>query len=146
MKLAYLVLTVLVVTGCSTTPKDNYENLYLRSEFTWWEAKPEFKFNRIEDSTDKQITAKIEADGNPYHIKVADDAWSKDKNCGYKYKKDREMVLNKWLELECNYDFNKLNTTPIQKPFELKPVSTGEYKFKLRMTTKGPSHIKVTRQ
>jgi hypothetical protein len=145
MKLLVFIVMILVLSGCSSTPKDKYSDLYLRSEFTWWEAKPEFKFKTIKDSIDKSVTAKIEADGNSYHIKVADNQWSQDKNCGYKNPEDRVIELNKWIELECSYDFDKLSSTPIQKPLEIKPSKTSFYTFTLKMTVNGPSHIKVER-
>lgn len=145
MKVLFLIAVTLVLTSCSSTSKDKYSDLYLRSEFTWWEAKPEFKFKTIKDSTDKSVMAKIEADGSAYHIKVADNQWSQDKNCGYKHSKDRVIALDKWIELECSYDFEKLNSTPIQKPLELKPIETSFYTFTLKMTVNGPSHIKVNR-
>ena len=145
MKVLLFVILTLVITACSSTSKDKYSDLYLRSEFTWWEAKPEFRFETIKDSTDKSVTTKIVADGSAYHIKVADSQWSKDKNCGYKNSKDRAITLNKWIELECTYDFEKLNSTPIQQPLQLNPKNTGVYTFTLKMSINGPSHIKVER-
>lgn len=145
MKIIISMVFIIMLTSCSSTPKDNYSDLYLRSEFTWWETRPAFKFKTIKDSIDKSVTTKIEADGNAYHIKIADSQWSQDKNCGYKNKEDRVVVLNKWIELECSYDFEKLNSTPIQKPLELKPIETSFYTFTLKMTVNGPSHIKVNR-
>lgn len=145
MKIILLLIIVTVLAACSSTPKDMYSDLYLRSEFTWWEAKPEFMFKTIEESTGKIVTTKIEADGNPYHIKVADMQWSKYKNCGYKNSEDRIVVLDKWIELDCTYDFEALNSTPIQKPLKLKPSQTGIYTFILKMTTTGPSHIKINK-
>ncbi|MDU0112213.1 hypothetical protein RT723_04210 [Psychrosphaera aquimarina] len=145
MKNMVLLILVSILMACSSKPKDMYSDLYLRSEFTWWEAKSEYKFKPIADTTNKIVTTKIEADGNPYHIKVADKQWSKNKNCGYKKIEDRKVVLGKWLELDCTYDFEKLNSTPIQKPLELKPKETGYYTFILKMSTTGPSHIQINK-
>lgn len=128
--------------------QDNSSDMYLRSEFTWWEAKPEFKFSRVKNSTNKAIKAKIQADGSAYHIKIADKTWSKYRNCGYKNNVDRIIKLDKWLELECTYDFEKLNTTPIQKPFSLKPKKTGFYTFTLKMNqgkVQIPTHVMVNK-
>jgi hypothetical protein len=147
MKILSMLVLVILLTSCkSMYQQDKYSDLYLRSEFTWWEAKPEFKFVAIKDSTNKVVRTKIEADGSAYHIKVADKIWSKYKNCGYKNNADRIIKLDKWLELECTYDFDKLNTTPIQKPFQIKPTKDAFYTFTLKMTTTGPSHIKISKE
>lgn len=146
MRVVLYGITLLLLLGCQSSPKDMYADMYLRSEFTWWEARPEFKFKTIQESTNKQVTAKIEADGNPYHLKIADRAWSQNKNCGYNNVKDKVVTLDSWIELSCTYNFEKLNATPIQKPFEFKPTVSGTYKFSLKMTLQGPSHLMISKQ
>jgi hypothetical protein len=149
MKILVVLASVILLSSCkSIFQQDNASDMYLRSEFTWWEAKPEFKFSPIKDSTNKIIKTKIQADGNAYHIKIADKTWSKYRNCGYKNNADRIIKLDKWLELECTYDFEKLNTTPIQKPFSLKPNKTQVYTFTLKMTegkVQIPTHVMVSK-
>lgn len=146
MKVIIGLLIFFLLTACASKPSDNYSDLYLRSEFTYWEAQKRFKFSSSNPDAilaNKVLIADVVADGNPYHLKVADKLWSKDKNCGFKLNGSSKLILNQWLELECHYDYNLLKTTPVVNPIKFEPRVSGKYKFELKMSTNGPVALRV---
>lgn len=147
MKVLFMLIASLITTACSIMPKkDKPTDLYLRADFTYWEAKPEFKFKRNKDTGIQFLTADIKYDGNPYLLLVADKNWSENNNCGYKTGFTTELKPIEWTPLSCSYDYVKQSITPIQKPFKFDPKTSGRFLFELKsdVNTNVISHIRVS--
>lgn len=75
-----------LISGCSTTfveqilDKD-YESLYLRGVFTWWEADENYRLELVEGNLYKS-SVKLIADGQPYDFKFADKNYTPGYDCG----------------------------------------------------------------
>ena len=76
--------SVLAVTGCATTggERDYSESLYLRGQFAWWDALPEYKVKKV-DSGLYRTEVELKADGQPYEFKFGDANWSSGTHGGY---------------------------------------------------------------
>lgn len=136
----------LILVACAQPKKAEIpvSELYLRADFTYWEARPAYKFKLNKERGVKFLTSFIKYDGQPYQIVIADRAWSADKNCGFAKRSDRELRYNEWIPLECNYDIEKNSVTPIQKPFKFLPKGSGKYLFELQLNGIGqPTHIRI---
>lgn len=137
----------MILAACSSTNNGD-PNLYLRSEFTYWEAKEEYQFKQA-SSRNKDVESyfvvesEIVADGNPYHLKIADKSWSKNNNCGYRSVESKDVILGEWIELQCDYDFEKEYMTPIQRPLDFLPKDTGKYRFTLRINQDAKRYLRV---
>lgn len=119
--------------------------MYLRADFTYWEARTDYKFKLNVERGVEFLTPFIKYDGQPYQFVVADRGWSADKNCGFQNKSDRALKYNQWVALDCNYDAEKNSVTPIQKPFEFLPKGSGKYLFELKLNDANqPTHIRVS--
>ncbi|NVK23788.1 MAG: hypothetical protein HWE10_02565 [Gammaproteobacteria bacterium] len=144
--LALLLFNVLVLSACvSKIEKLEMDEYYLRSQFTFWEAQDAFKFRYNEEQDILYLKAKVQADGNPYHLIVADRAWTASNNCGYRNPKDKVLHFNQWLLLECNYDHELNATTPIQTPIEFEPKTTGEFLFEVSLLNGKPDQLRVSK-
>ncbi len=150
MRLFIIFTTVFLLVACTIPSMPRAENkkespLFLKGEFTYWQALPEFAFKTNEEKGIKFLITDIKYDGNPYQIVIADRAWSADKNCGYTKPKLRTVVLNNWLELDCDYDNENDAVTPIQKPLEFDLKYSGRYLFELKLNEQGnPTHLRVS--
>ena len=77
------------VGGCSTTFIDdlipetevNYQEMYVRGVFTWWEADENYRLVQVNDKV-FAANAKLIADGQPYDFKFADANWTPGTSCG----------------------------------------------------------------
>ncbi len=147
MKIIYSLLLSLLISGCAQ-PKFKKEadvDLYLRADFTYWEANPAYKFKASQQAGISFAMADIIYDGNPYKFVIADKAWSENKNCGYLDSSNRQIIYNQWVELDCSYNADKNAVTPIQRPFELLPQGSGKYLFELKSNEQGaPTHLRVS--
>ena len=141
-----LIAIALTLSACaSTSKKDSDKTLYLRADFTYWEAREEFKFKLNEESQIKYLTANIKYDGNPYSLLIADKGWGENSNCGFtevKYQKIKQAV---WIPLNCNYDKEKNQATPILKPFKFNPKRNGKFQFEIKLDEqRTPTHLRVS--
>lgn len=146
MRYLFVLLMSLTLVACAQPKisKPQEPDLYLRGDFTYWEARPAFKFKMNEERGVKFLTSFIKYDGQPYKFLIADRAWSADKNCGFAKRSDRELRYNEWIELQCVYDKEKDSITPIQKPFKFLPRGNGKYLFELKLNDSGqPTHLRV---
>lgn len=143
LKLLPLISSIMLL-GAGCTVKQNFieDDWYLRSEFTFWEAKDNYKFRLTNKDHDSYpniktyvLVTEILADGNPYHIKIADKEWSYDKNCGYESPTQTSLGLDTWLALNCSYDFKNDYITPIKTPIKFKPLKTAKYQFLFEINT-----------
>jgi len=146
-KLLASILLVLLISACASKKEKEMEieDFYLRSQFTYWEAQEAFKFKYNEEKNILFLIAKIQADGNPYHLVVADKSWSQDSNCGYRDNKNKTLGFNNWLLLDCVYDQEKHATTPIQRPIEFLPRESGRYLFEVTLLNGKPDQLRVSK-
>jgi hypothetical protein len=122
---ALLVLTCIVtLSACSSrsardlisfTPDKNYQDMYLRGIFSWWEATEQFKLQRIDDYT-YSLTIELIADGQPYDFKVADGSWTPEFNCGFEYAPE-QIELNDDVELVCEETSQNIQFVPAETGF-----------------------------
>ena len=113
-----------VLGGCASTidlpfQKLNYDSLYLRGVFTWWEADENYKVERVNDELYK-ASVKLIADGQPYDFKFADESWSPGLACGPMIERDSVLSTEERLEANCNNP--KAN-------FKFTPSETGIFDF-----------------
>ncbi len=142
-KICCLLVLPILLAGCMTTPKEQATGMYLRSEFTWWEARPNFEFIKLENGR-VMMDANIVPDGKPYHLKIADKSWSADKNCGPGKHTNITVELGVWLDLNCHYDAKNDQVTPLKGAFIFKPPQPANYQFEIKQTNGLPSQLKVT--
>ena len=137
IRLLISVLLVGAISGCATNIMEpfgtskSYDELYLRGVFTWWEADPKYKLQKVADSR-YSTTIKLIADGQPYDFKFADASWTPGMNCGYLDKvNDQVIILNSTVNSTCD-------TT--DENFKFVPTETGVYEFSIDFyDTKAPS-------
>ncbi|WP_417501721.1 hypothetical protein [Marinobacter sp.] len=115
MKLSTLALaTLMAATGCATTggERDYSDSLYLRGQFAWWDALPEYKVKKI-DSGLYRTQVELKADGQPYEFKFGDANWSSGTNCGYlSEEEDKVVKLDKPVNTNCSAVFENFRFTP----------------------------------
>ena len=107
MKMQTLMTTtlaaVLLMQGCATTgdgKRDLSESMYLRGQFAWWDALPEYKVKKVEADL-YRATAELKADGQPYEFKFGDASWSTGTNCGYLTEEDKIIKIGKKSKANC---------------------------------------------
>ena len=126
-KISFVSVAILAVllSGCATNVIDNfikeknYDELYLRGVFSWWEADEKYKL--IEQANSVYSTSiELIADGQPYDFKFADSNWTPGMNCGYASEKDKVIVVGVAVSANCE-------TT--DENFRFTPTETGTYQF-----------------
>lgn len=132
-KLRLLVLAAAIsLSGCatnvnireyfpvvSTTPSINYEALYLRGIFNWWEAEPAYLVVSGDDGF--YVDVKLIADGQPYDFRFADSNYTSELNCGADTP-DTPLAQGQKRDLVCVSGSHNLQFIPSE---------TGTYRFKL---------------
>lgn len=120
-----LLVALLALTGCASTggesggKRDLSESLYLRGQFAWWDALPEYKVKKVGEDL-YRTEAELKADGQPYEFKFGDSMWSAGTNCGYLSEEDKDIELNKPAKANCSAVFEN---------FRFTPPETGTYAF-----------------
>ncbi|RMF16531.1 MAG: hypothetical protein D6758_07750, partial [Gammaproteobacteria bacterium] len=69
-----LLAAVLFISGCATTgsgKRDLSEIMYLRGQFAWWDALPEYKLQKAGNDV-YMARVELKADGQPYEFKFGD--------------------------------------------------------------------------
>ncbi len=97
MKKLFSILTLcLALSACSSSgsfkipeimpdsPRIQFENMFLRGVFNWWEADPSYQFKRT--NTGWVVDVELIADGQPYDFRLSDANWTPSQSCGGKYK------------------------------------------------------------
>lgn len=134
MNLKSLITTtlaaLLLLQGCASTggKRDLSESLYLRGQFAWWDALPEYKVKKVEADL-YRATAELKADGQPYEFKFGDASWSTGTNCGYLTEEDKIIEVGKKAKANCSAVFEN---------FKFTPKETGEYAFFLDVSGENP--------
>ena len=55
-------------------PRIQFENMFLRGVFNWWEADPSYKFKR--SNSGWTVDVELIADGQPYDFRLSDAKWT----------------------------------------------------------------------
>ena len=121
-----VVASLFLVGGCASTfelplQQVNYDKLYLRGVFTWWEADENYRVQKVSDDVYK-ASAKLIADGQPYDFKFADVDWSPGLACGPATGNEQSMDIGLGNVEEANCDNPKAN-------FKFTPDETGIFDF-----------------
>jgi hypothetical protein len=143
MKLTIVAFSLVALSACSTRSarelisfesNKNYQDMYLRGVFNWWEATDQFKFNRVSPDL-YTITIELIADGHPYDFKVADASWTSEFNCGLQYSARR-------IEL---YDPVELICEQASQNIQFVPSDTGLFTFELDISEQIEPKLTITR-
>lgn len=134
----------LLIGGCSTTFIDdlipeseiNYQEMYVRGVFTWWEADPNYRLTEIGNKL-FSANAKLIADGQPYDFKFADENWTPGLSCGSVEGKEN-VSLNLDSKVLANCDNPQGN-------FKFTPDETGTYGFVIDFNEPNQPVVYVTR-
>ena len=114
-----------LLSGCATNVTDsiineqNFEGLYLRGVFSWWEADEKYKLVEVSDQV-YSTSIELIADGQPYDFKFADANWTPGMNCGYASVSDKVIVVG---------DFVRSNCESTDENFRFTPTETGTFQF-----------------
>ena len=116
----------LFVGGCASTlelplQKVNYDNMFLRGVFTWWEADDNYKVEKVADDLYK-ASARLIADGQPYDFKFADADWTPGLACGPVSDEGQSVDIKEGKKETANCDNPKAN-------FKFTPDETGIFNF-----------------
>lgn len=116
-----LAVCCLMLTACSsqgfrsvlplpeTAPAIEFENLYLRGIFNWWEARETHKFKA--GSQGWYVELELIADGQPYDFKLSDFNWTPTQSCGAKYQGQKALQAEATY-IVCGADSSNLQFTP----------------------------------
>lgn len=125
-KFVSTITSVFVLSGCSTTfelpiQSLNYDELFLRGVFTWWEADDNYKVQKVGDNI-YMASARLIADGQPYDFKFADENWTPGLACGPANYSNKSVALT----------LDKRATAGCDNPsanFQFTPDETGVFEF-----------------
>lgn len=122
------------IPGVSSSPEIQFDTLYLRGVFNWWEATPAFKFKQ--GSTGWYVDVELIADGQPYDFRVSNQSWAPGQTCGAKYA-GQSVTANNVVYMVCN---------PGEQNLQFTPNSTGVYRFRLSSASGDELALVVTKQ
>ena len=135
-------LSIGLITGCSTTfideimPEANYDEMYLRGVFTWWEADENYRL-QAEGGKVFSSSAKLIADGQPYDFKFADENYTPGTSCGSPLGiQNMDITLDATVIADCDNP---------QGNFKFTPEVTGTYRFTLDVTDKLAPRVTITK-
>jgi hypothetical protein len=128
-----------LLSGCATnvidsfTKEQNFDGLYLRGVFSWWEADEKYK---LVATSDEIYSTSIEliADGQPYDFKFADSDWTPGMNCGYANKSDKVIVVGKSVRANC---------VTTDENFRFTPSETGMFQFTIDFSGYGAPKVSI---
>ena len=143
LKLAVLAICLIGLSACSTQsarklisfePDRNYQDMYLRGVFNWWEATEQFRLTRVGPYL-YSINIELIADGQPYDFKVADASWTPEFNCGFEYAPE-QVELDNSVELICEQTSQNIQFVPSE---------TGIFTFAFDISDNNEPELTVTR-
>ncbi|MBU2883293.1 hypothetical protein KO525_14585 [Psychrosphaera sp. B3R10] len=147
-KLAILVSILLLsssmLISCTSKPKLTATNWYLKSEFTWWEARPEYMLHLNEEAGVLEVQFTLRPDGQAYHLKLADKSWSVGKNCGSPQNNTSAIEIDTWYPVYCDPQSDPI--TPLNGSYRFHPKDNAVYKLKVRFYKGLPSEMLVSKQ
>ena len=142
-KLTFIALLLFLVTGCQLNNKKvENSSWYLRSEITWWEARPEFRLKVNPEKTLLQTEFSMVTDGQEYHLKITDKVLSKDKNCGAPSPAKKLLPLDIWMPLSCEFNGDEL--VPLSQGYHFYPTKAEKYLLQVRLENGEPVALKVS--
>lgn len=135
-KFAFL-LFVISLSGCSSRsvvplpglmdpPQIQFENLYLRGVFNWWEANANYQLN--DGPQGWYVDVDLIADGQPYDFRLSDGFWTPEQTCGARYR-GQVVLKQEPLYMVCGTESENLQFTPQKTAvyrFTFTPASGGE--------------------
>ncbi|QJR82803.1 hypothetical protein CA267_009425 [Alteromonas pelagimontana] len=121
------------IPGITEPPAIQFENLYLRGVFNWWEANDPYKLTRGKGGW--FVDVELIADGQPYDFRLSDAYWTPDQTCGAEYKGQMALLATA-AYLDCGAESENLQFTP---------QSTGTYRFAFSPADAGEVRLLVTR-
>lgn len=146
-KLAMLITTLMLSTfllaSCATKSKLTDTNWYLKSEFTWWEARPEYLLQLNKEQDVYQLAFSLTPDGEAYHLKIADKNWSIGKNCGAPKNKVNVVTLNKWFPVYCDPQSDPI--TPLNNSYRFQPIDSSLYFIKVKFNNGLPIEMLISK-
>ena len=134
-----VAISICLLSGCATNVIDsfikeqNYDGLYLRGVFSWWEADEKYKLIERSDQV-YSTTIELIADGQPYDFKFADANWSPGKNCGYASESDRVIIVG---------DSVRSNCVTTDENFRFTPTVTGRFQFTIDFSAFGAPRVSI---
>ena len=140
-KIGFISIVVLasLFSGCATNVIDgfskeqNYDGLYLRGVFSWWEADEKYKL--VELSSQVYSTSiELIADGQPYDFKFADANWTPGMNCGYAFESDKIIVVGNPVKSNCE---------STDENFRFTPTETGTFLFTIDFNGFGAPKVSI---
>ena len=125
-KQSFIALLVVAVSGCSSNFQLPVEvgggqsstiaqldrTLYLRGDFTLWDAEPQYRLIQTQPGV-SAAKANFPIPGKVYEFKIADNKWSEGYNCGYK--SEGQLTLGVPLNADCNTVYNYFSFKPSRK-------------------------------
>ncbi len=144
MKRIITLAVVTLLTACSSQlsfPVKSPERaiskaLYLRGEFSLWDAQPEYLFKQ---ETEGGFVSKIyfAKAGVAYEFKIADEEWSPGYNCGYLDQgKGGKLLLGQSMAADCESIYNYFSFTPANK---------GWYQVRINFPVFGEPEVRIDR-
>jgi hypothetical protein len=142
-KIGFVSLAIFMsfFSGCATNVIDsfikeqNYDGLYLRGVFSWWEADEKYKL--VEKSHQVySTTIELIADGQPYDFKFADLNWSPGMNCGYSSESDKVIIVGSSVRSNCE---------STNENFRFTPKLTGLFQFSINFSGLGEPKVNINR-
>ena len=140
-KIDFVSIAILstLLSSCATNVIDsfikekNYDGLYLRGVFSWWEADEKYK---LVERSDQVFSTSIEliADGQPYDFKFADTHWTPGMNCGYANESEKVIVVG---------DHVKSNCESTDENFRFTPTQTGTFQFTINFSGFGAPIVSI---
>lgn len=120
-RLSVVAFATTALISCSTTnltsiigadSNKEWDTLYLRGTFTWWDADERFRLIKINTHL-YMASTELVADGQPYDFKIADKNWNPGYRCGYADKeKDEVLTLGSVSEANCDTPVDNFKFTP----------------------------------
>ena len=143
MKKKMTLMTLLLLTSSCASHKNNEATgFFLRSEFSWWEAKRVYEF-KVTSENRAEVNVELQNDGNPYHLKVADKAWSSGKNCGVYNGKSNSIKLGEVTQLTCPILSKEEMLMPLAGAIKFTPTINTKYKFIIYMQNNKPVSLNI---
>lgn len=145
MKKALITVSLAaMLTACASTDNSLVEQeaeqgnvstaLYLRGDFTLWEAQAAYKLD-AQTSNIFKTKVKLTTAGKAYEFKIADANWSQGYNCGY-----NDEGLDKVLELGIPV---QANCDSVYNYFSFTPYEAGWYEVSINFRNKSTPQVTV---
>ena len=127
MKRILTLAVVSLLTACSSQvqlpsiddvlpSKELDKTMYLRGDFTLWDAEPQYQFEQVAPAI-YQANVKFSTPGKVYEFKIADADFSEGYNCGYSEAAPtgQSLILGQAATADCNTIYNYFSFTPAIK-------------------------------